>query len=442
MRREKGAVVSSAVHSSFDTIVVGTGPGGATVARELSRRGHRVLMLERGRNDPIRGSVWQTNRDLLWPGRGLSFTPELCSVCRGITTGGSSIFYCATAFDPPFEMFRRHGIELADEVEELRTELPCGPLTQDLIGPFAGAIMTSARDLGYDWRPLDKLVFQEDCRAECDRCFMGCPYGAKWTSRVFVDEAVKNGAVLATQARVRRVFTVNGSVAGVEALVKGERRRLEAPQVILSAGGIGSAEILQASGHTGVGRDFFFDPLVAVTGVLPEIEGGREFPMAAGIHLEEDGCVLTDLTWPRWMYQFFASSVLRFDRVHAHRNTAVIMVKIRDELDGRLTRRGGIRKRLTRADREKLRRGTVHARRILANAGARHIFTTRVMATHPGGTAKVGDVVDTDLQTAFDGLFVCDCSVIPESWGLPPTLTILALGTRLGKHLGATPAAV
>ena len=163
--------------------------------------------------------------------------------------------------------------------------------------------------------------------------------------------------------------------------------------------------------------------------------------MAAGIHLEEDGCVLTDLTWPRWMYRFFASSVLRFDRVHAHRNSAVIMVKIRDELDGRLTRRGGIRKRLARSDREKLRRGVVHARRILANAGATHIFTTRVMATHPGGTAKVGDVVDTDLQTAIDGLFVCDCSVIPESWGLPPTLTILALGTRLGKHLGASPAA-
>ena len=31
-----------------DVVVVGSGPGGASVARELARRGRRVLLLERG----------------------------------------------------------------------------------------------------------------------------------------------------------------------------------------------------------------------------------------------------------------------------------------------------------------------------------------------------------------------------------------------------------
>jgi choline dehydrogenase-like flavoprotein len=157
--------------------------------------------------------------------------------------------------------------------------------------------------------------------------------------------------------------------------------------------------------------------------------------MAAGLHLGEEGCVLTDLAWPRWMYRFFTAMVFRFDRLFAHRHCAAIMVKIRDDLGGELTSRGGVRKRLSQADRRRLRAGAERARRILANAGAERVFTSRVLATHPGGTAKIGEVVDADLQTRVSGLYVCDCSVVPEAWGLPPTLTILALGKRLAKHL-------
>ena len=32
-------------------------------------------------------------------------------------------------------------------------------------------------------------------------------------------------------------------------------------------------------------------------------------------------------------------------------------------------------------------------------------------------------------------LYVCDCFVTPEPWGLPPTLTLLSLGKRLAKHI-------
>jgi choline dehydrogenase-like flavoprotein len=45
--------------------------------------------------------------------------------------------------------------------------------------------------------------------------------------------------------------------------------------------------------------------------------------------------------------------------------------------------------------------------------------------------------VDTNLQTSAPGLFVCDASVIPEPWGLPPTLTLLCLGKRLGDYINS-----
>jgi choline dehydrogenase-like flavoprotein len=46
-------------------------------------------------------------------------------------------------------------------------------------------------------------------------------------------------------------------------------------------------------------------------------------------------------------------------------------------------------------------------------------------------------VVDANLKTELDNLYVCDCSVIPEAWGLPATLTIISLGKRLAKHLSS-----
>jgi choline dehydrogenase-like flavoprotein len=112
------------------------------------------------------------------------------------------------------------------------------------------------------------------------------------------------------------------------------------------------------------------------------------------------------------------------------------MVKIRDEFGGGVGPRW-VNKRLLDADRRKFRQGTALARDILAAAGARHIFNTLHFAAHPGGTVPIGAGVDSDLRTATPGLYVCDASVIPQPWGLPPTLTLLCLGKRLGQHLGA-----
>lgn len=62
----------------------------------------------------------------------------------------------------------------------------------------------------------------------------------------------------------------------------------------------------------------------------------------------------------------------------------------------------------------------------------------RYIASHPGGTVKIGELLDADLMTEYRNLYVCDASVIPEPWGRPPILTLIALGKRLAKHLTRT----
>lgn len=419
----------------FDAIIVGSGPGGASVLNELNKAGWRVLVLEKGQGEPISGTVAQTIRMALIPGRGLHVTPQMLGLIHAVALGGSSVIYYANAFDPPYEMFDAYGIDLRPEVTEVRQELPIAPLSDGLIGPAARRIMESARDIGYEWNKLEKIVYQDQCRPDCDKCVMGCPYGAKWSSRMVVEDACANGSVLLTGAQVKRVLQGDHSAAGVEFAYQGRRHYALAKTIIVAAGGIGTPLILRQSGIRNAGSGFFFDPLIFAIGEVDDLCGGKEFPMAAGCRFPEEGYLLTDLVLPRWLYWLFTAQVLRFDRLPAHSRSLPIMIKARDELGGRLAKRGGVRKRLGEIEHQRLMNGYEHARRILVNAGARKIFKTWYLAVHPGGTAKINDVVDANLKTEIDNLFVCDCSVIPEAWGLPPTLTLLALGKRLGKHL-------
>jgi choline dehydrogenase-like flavoprotein len=309
------------------------------------------------------------------------------------------------------------------------------PLPDDLVGPMAARIMAAARARGLAWRKLDKMIRPATCRTGCWRCVYGCPFGAKWSARELVDDARAHGATLLLDARVTRVLVEDGRAAGVAAVVGGRAETFRAGRVVLAAGGIGSPRILQASRLLAGPVPFFSDPVVAVMGTVDDMAGGgAEVPMAAGMGDPAAGITLSDLTLPRPMYQAFAAQAGRVDRLFAHDRTLTIMVKIRDEIRGNVGPRW-VDKTLDAADRNRLAGGIAIARGVLDAAGARHIFASHHFAAHPGGTVRIGDALDADLRTATPGLYVCDASVIPAPWGLPPTLTLLCLGRRLGGHL-------
>lgn len=420
--------------TDYDAIVAGSGPGGASVARALARRGQRVLILEQGPAAAVRGTLGQMARFAAIPGRGAFFHRDASLLVQGVNAGGSSTVNFATATDPPAAMFAAHGIDLTAELRALRAELPLGPLPDHLVGPMATRIMAGARTLGLDWRKLEKMIRPQICRSGCWRCVYGCPFGAKWTARDFLDQAVSAGATLLDNATVQRAAIDNGRAVGVDYLRGGVLQRASARHIVFAGGGIGSARLLHASGLGPRESAFFSDPVVAVMGTVDDIDGGTEVPMAAGMRLDADGISLADLTLPRPMYQGFAAQVGRLDRLLAHQHTLSIMVKIRDDIGGSVGPRW-VDKTLSGADRAKLARGSELAREVLAACGARKVFQSWHFAAHPGGSVRIGDGVDSNLQTRAAGLYVCDASVIPQAWGLPPTLTLLALGARLGAAL-------
>jgi choline dehydrogenase-like flavoprotein len=426
----------SSPRRSYDAAVVGTGPGGASVARELALRGLRVLLLEQGSAAPVAGTLAQMAGIAAVPGKGAFFHRDASLLVRGITAGGSSTINFATAAPPPAALFASHGIDLEPALLALREELPMAPLPDSLVGPMATRIMQAARAASIEWQKLDKMIRPQVCRSGCWRCVYGCPFGAKWTARDLIDEACRHGARLVERARATRVIVQDGRAAGVEFVQGGRLQTAKAAIVVLAGGGIGSPRLLHSSGLGPRSSPFFSDPVVAVMGSVDDVDGGAEVPMAAGTSLHADGIALADLTLPGPMYQAFAAQAGRVDRLFAHRRTLSIMVKIRDQVGGGVGPRW-VSKSLQEADRRKFSQGIAMARAILAQAGARRIFKSWHFAAHPGGSVPIGECVDSNLETPTPGLYVCDASVIPGPWGLPPTLTLLCLGKRLGMHLAA-----
>jgi choline dehydrogenase-like flavoprotein len=423
-------------NNNYDAIVVGTGPGGGTVARELAKKGKKVLMLERGPHPEIKGSFWQYLKYGASPPHSMLITNGGIGIVRGLLTGGSSVFYYGTCFQVPVEMLKRYGVDVTAEMEEIRRDLPVGPLKDEMMTPIAKRIMGSAQELGYKWNKLDKFMYQDRWRPGMKFGYYGDPHRVKWSSRMYVEEAVEKGAELVNGAKVERVMVEDKIATGVEYVKGGNRQRAYGTNVIVAAGGIGSPVILRKSGIQGAGTDFFYDPLVSACGTVKDLSAGDEIPMSAGVHMADEGFVMTDMSLPPPIDALFSLSVLRLHKVFSQKRMLRIMIKIKDDLGGRITDGGQVRKGLTKSDKQKLRNGYERAKKILENAGAKGIFRTWVLAAHPGGSVKIGQILDSNLKTnRIDNLYVCDCSVIPEAWGLPPVFTLVCLGRRLAKHL-------
>jgi hypothetical protein len=122
---------------------------------------------------------------------------------RGITTGGSTVHYYATCYPVPLDLFKSHGIDITKEVEETVKELPVAPLKDEMVGPMAKRIMESAQDLGYGWQKLDKFMYQDRWKPEYKFGHYGDPHGVKWSARMYIEEAVANGATLINDRRSR-----------------------------------------------------------------------------------------------------------------------------------------------------------------------------------------------------------------------------------------------
>jgi choline dehydrogenase-like flavoprotein len=431
----------------YDAVVVGSGPGGGSVARELARAGKQVLILERGgewRGHPLYGTYLGP---LLYAEKqALLFTKEGLQIVRPLMVGGATTMFAGCSAPPPEWLRTRHGVDVEEDAQVLATELGVAPLAPELRGPASTRVAEAAASIGMEWKPQDKFMIPArahpfDCGAHC---LLGCRCGGKWTAAELIDDAVDDGAELWTGARVAEVLIEDGVAVGVRGRRSRKDFEVHADTVILSAGGLGSPMLLRTAGID-AGHGVAMDTTVMVYGSSPREGMGNDPPMTWSYEDPELDVMYSTLVDPWLMYPIIMAVkgpawALTWRK---WKRSLGVMIKLRDEISGGIDARGRVSKGVTPSDSARLERAEQVARRVLIAAGCPEdtLIRTPLRGTHPSATARIGDVVDTQLQTRVPGLYVCDASVFPEALGRPTVLTIMGLGRRLGRALGGGSAA-
>ena len=397
-------------------VIVGTGAGGGILARELALDGKQVTILEKGPYIDSKDAFncydkYSQDVDLL------------TTTC----IGGATIVSMSNMVRALDEELLDYDIDLAEAYEYVEELVGVHQLDDSHIGKGTQAFLDAGRELGLNTLKMPKAIREEDC-IQCGKCAFGCPTDAKWSGKDFADEAVEAGATLITEAEVVEVLSENGKVCGVKYIKDGKEEVIGAEKVILSAGAIGSTLILRNSGIDKAGHEIFFDPFVTVGGYIKDINFNTEVQMA-GLIIGENFVLSPH-------FSSFIRENIPDDNV-TNNDILSIMVKTADECKGYVTDDGDVVKINTITDIRYLAEGAATAGFVLEKAGVdpNTIGSTVYRGAHPGGTAKIGEIVDSNLETEIKDLFVCDASVLPISPGKPPILTILALSKRLADYL-------
>ncbi|HEY6016717.1 MAG TPA: GMC family oxidoreductase [Gaiellaceae bacterium] len=462
----------------FDVVVVGSGAGGGVVASELARRGRDVLLLEAGPHltaaDFTRWEAKATQQ-LFWPLR-LAPLPDgdVVAFLAGRCVGGTTTINTKVAL-------RAHERDVA------KWHAATG-LTNERGEPFAAADLAPyyervEQELGVrerrDWcksvhtveagfralgAELEPVTSYTDANCmRCGSCLQGCPTNAgKSTMNTYIADALARGLLeLRAEAVVERILVEDGTAVGVEYLdAAGARQTVRARAVVAAAGTLNTPQLLRRSGlrNDAVGRHLGLHPSRLVYGLFDEPQDAHMvYPISAhcmAFQHDEDGGFVVEATTIQDPIAF--ATTLRdedgplwgprlVEAVRGFRRWAGLLAMANDENtaavvvgeDGSERFEVGFRA----SEQERIDAALRFSRDALLAAGARQVCWTGLVSTHAQGTCRMGDdparsAVDRNCEShEVRRLYVGDGSLIPRTLSVNPSLTIMALATRLADRL-------
>jgi long-chain-alcohol oxidase len=263
-----------------DIVIIGSGAGGGTVARELAplcAQGVRIVVLEAGpklRSEEYTGREVEMARRLYTDEGGFLTEDRAMSIAFGRAYGGSTVVYTGTSLTITEPTVRRWGVpgldhaDILDRSNKYLAQNHVHLLPEADINDNNRLFERGCRRLGYrvEQFPLNL----DGCRG-AGLCNLGCPNGAKMgTHRIQLPEAERQGVTVVTNCCVDRIED-RAVVAAVSERAAGEpsawapgQYRIRAKAVIVAGGAIGSPALLLRSpvsaGLPALGRHFTCHP--------------------------------------------------------------------------------------------------------------------------------------------------------------------------------------
>jgi choline dehydrogenase-like flavoprotein len=310
----RGEQITGNLNLKTEVCVIGTGAGGAVVAKELAEGGRDVVVLEQG-GHYTKDDFTQREDEmmpLLYEDMGQRATTDgSIVILQGRNVGGSTVHnlcYCFRTPVPILEMWHREdGVrdmryeDLVPSYERVERMLKVKPIQPHEINTLNNKIREGCEKLGY--HGLVAKHNRESCTTS-GFCLLGCPFDAKQSMLItYVPAGSAAGARIYANCPVRKIHADGGRVRSVEATVVDALNRprhtlrVEAQVVVLSAGAINSPQILLNSGIANssgqIGRNLHLHPSVLLSGIYDEdIYGYRGIPQSyfvdEFINLERD----------------------------------------------------------------------------------------------------------------------------------------------------------
>jgi choline dehydrogenase-like flavoprotein len=469
----------------YDAVVVGSGAAGSILAYRLAESGRRVLVLERGPHvDPREFTDDEVSQYLrLYNEGALQLATDFgLQVLQGMCVGGGTTINNALCLPPPEPVLAaweprgldRAGLLLA--IDEVRRWLDVSPIRSATTTVAAHRFQQAVRELDLPGRlEVMEANISSACRG-CGYCNIGCAYGAKLSTLDSVLPWAQERFELDVLAdvEVERIVCIGDRatlVTGVHRATS-EHVAIEADEIVVAAGAIGSSWLLQRSGLGGdaVGRGLHFNINSPLTADFPDVVDSF-----AGIQMSHayrpPGEVPDYLleTWfnppatqalamPGWFDRHFHNM-----QRYRHMASSGVLVGTTTPGRGPPGRDGPLIEYTASAeDRARILEGLQVAGRIWLQAGAERVMPATfawheyrsaealsslpravgesgdllMTSAHPQGGNALGEVVDEDFRVrGLANLYLCDASVFPTSVHVNPQLTVMGMAQYAAQRI-------